>query len=489
MNPPPERKWLRIWIGAIFGVLALLTCDLLLVQARRRIPVGFDTTRITSPTGADGTIDYVAALDVESSRGVTADNNAIPLLIEAFGPAILLPKVKDAVAERLHMPLPPNDGPYLIAFDDFQNDLPADKERLELDFLNWPMGNAAEVAKWVKVNEKPLELIRRAAARPRCFMPMRVGSEERTILSMLMPHLNALRSAAMLLGADAQLRADAGDFKNARADVRAMHQLARLTSQGPTVIARLVGSGIEALACNTSRNIAHHAKVDAATADAFLKDVLSEKDLPSLSSAVDVGERYLVLEFALRMATRGPAATARLYGNGPQMSNPLSYWFLPIPHADAMRLENAAYDAIVAAQGKPTYAERKSALQTVSRVYGSTPPGLVSLASPHILLAMLLPSMVHAEDRMESSAVELELTQIVWGLVGYHVKHDKYPETLAELAPQYLPTIPIDPFSMGPLIYSPAGDGYTLYSVGPNMTDDKGASTQPADDIDASLHS
>lgn len=48
------------------------------------------------------------------------------------------------------------------------------------------------------------------------------------------------------------------------------------------------------------------------------------------------------------------------------------------------------------------------------------------------------------------------------------------PAQLSDLVPQYLREIPVDPYSGRPLLFRPAKDAYTVYSVGPNQQDDQG---------------
>ena len=102
-----------------------------------------------------------------------------------------------------------------------------------------------------------------------------------------MPYLNAMRHAAELLAADAQLRAAAEDIKSAYADVWTMHRLARLLSQSPTVIEVLVAGGVETMAFRTDRNIAQHAGIAGAADELIQIDKASTGDLP-IPHAIDV---------------------------------------------------------------------------------------------------------------------------------------------------------------------------------------------------------
>jgi hypothetical protein len=57
---------------------------------------------------------------------------------------------------------------------------------------------------------------------------------------------------------------------------------------------------------------------------------------------------------------------------------------------------------------------------------------------------------------------------------AYDLQEQRYPDNLQQLVPAYLRRVPIDPFSDRPLRYQPTGDGYLLYSLGPNEQDDGG---------------
>jgi hypothetical protein len=53
-------------------------------------------------------------------------------------------------------------------------------------------------------------------------------------------------------------------------------------------------------------------------------------------------------------------------------------------------------------------------------------------------------------------------------------QHGQLPEQLDEVVPEYLDSVPVDPFSGQPLIYRRTDDEFVLYSVGADGTDDGG---------------
>jgi hypothetical protein len=58
---------------------------------------------------------------------------------------------------------------------------------------------------------------------------------------------------------------------------------------------------------------------------------------------------------------------------------------------------------------------------------------------------------------------------------AFELENDRPPAKLAELIPGYLPAIPTDPYGNGDALkYVASGDGFLLYSVGPNRIDEGG---------------
>jgi hypothetical protein len=62
---------------------------------------------------------------------------------------------------------------------------------------------------------------------------------------------------------------------------------------------------------------------------------------------------------------------------------------------------------------------------------------------------------------------------------AYSLEHGRNPAKLADLVPAYLPAVPQDPFSGGPLVYRLKPTGYLLYGVGVDGVDDGGRSSGP----------
>jgi hypothetical protein len=68
-------------------------------------------------------------------------------------------------------------------------------------------------------------------------------------------------------------------------------------------------------------------------------------------------------------------------------------------------------------------------------------------------------------------------------LCAYRMEHGAYPESLAELVPDYMPEQPLDPWTGDPMIYRRQPDGsFVVYATGPNRGDDGGRRRTGLDD-------
>jgi hypothetical protein len=74
------------------------------------------------------------------------------------------------------------------------------------------------------------------------------------------------------------------------------------------------------------------------------------------------------------------------------------------------------------------------------------------------------------DGRPESSLLlghaKLRCARVALAAERYRQKHGNWPQSLADLAPQYVPAVPLDPFDGKPLRYRRTDRGAVVYSVG-----------------------
>ena len=76
--------------------------------------------------------------------------------------------------------------------------------------------------------------------------------------------------------------------------------------------------------------------------------------------------------------------------------------------------------------------------------------------------------------------VRLEGTRLMVAIEAYRARHGRYPDSLARLVPEILPSLPRDPLHGGAFLYrrvhdDPSSRPYLLYSTGLDQADDAGA--------------
>jgi hypothetical protein len=490
---PPRNRFFRFTIYLVCFVLILLALDLLWVQSNRTIHPGYETTRIVVPTLDDGSIDYLAAVETCFSRGITAENNAAPLLLEALGRAALpTTQPPGGITDRLGMPHLPEQGDYFVTDEAFTKK-PAEPGDPDLadnkHAYQWAKDLSPQTLDWLKANDRPLAKIHEAVQRPRLWIPFNGGNRPQMIVSVQIRHVWLLKAAGSALLTRASARIASGDLDGARQDLSDAHRLARLMGQGPTLIERAVSMNMESAACGVDRAAAASGKLSLEQLRDFAKELSSMPELAEPSECANISERYMFLDALQSLARSNPAEAAQVWSgisNHP-MAPPWVYYFLPIPYEKTMKSGNHWHDGYLAAVRQPTYALRHAAFVTCEQ----TATDLAQHShfgplSPPWALGLFMPALNRIEQRWETSRAELRLTRVAVALAAYKSDRGAYPPTLSDLSPAFLSELPPDNFTDRPLIYARTDHGYTLYSAGPNMLDD-GGSTASGDDIVASL--
>jgi hypothetical protein len=462
-------------------------------KPRVAITISPETTRLTEPFREDGYVDYVAALNARCSEGVTPQNNGAVLFWQAMGPAALMdtyPRAEQVVSyyRMLGISRLPKRADCFARLEEFAIHLQADSSRdeavddgrdrraiLEEHYEQalsrpWSRAEFPALAEWMKRNERPLSLLRRATKKPRFYMPLVDSQKTPPVLTILLVGTQESRRVARALKARAMLRLQEGKVDEAWEDLMACHRLARQ-----------VGGG-------------------------FCLRRLPR--LLDLSEKIDVGERYACLDAVSTIAREGPGAFGAILdaweeqkelsgGVARSITNAVFDW------DEILRMGNVFYDRLVRAVRLTDPHQRRESFRAFERELKGKEEGWSNLTrgawlkagSPRaeashnladVLLALLAPAVdicVLAEDRIR---VTQDMTDVALALAAYRSRHGYFPALLSQLTPEYLTRIPSDPFGVDPIRYVSRGPGYLLYSVGPNGNDDNGRtpdSQPPGDDV------
>jgi hypothetical protein len=484
----PRRRIWRIAIYLVSFGLFLTAADLVLVQWLRGYTSGFDTTRIVGPMQADGSIDYLAALEEDAGAGVTPENNAAIPILQALGRQAIDPnQPHDGVTNRLGMAPLPDSGNYFVNYYDFckthsltpdQNtSAPGEPAMLDSGAVATPI--SAVTRQWIEANRKPLDALVEASKRSRFFMPLNCGYRVDIICEAILAYLNPMRWSAQALVARSLVRLDAGDVAGFHDDLLAAHRMARLLGQSMFMVDRAAAGKMEICACVAGRMGATSGKLSRDQARSLADDLGALGDLPPVLDPMGEGERYIELDALQYLAKIGPARTGDLLVAVMQPQDAVfeakAFLFIPLSYERMMRGVNHMDDAVAVAARIPTYPKRIAAMELRDRDFHrdgfwNAVSGIVWGEWP---VKWFVPAGMVEPTRRECRArTEMRLTRVALELWAYRQDHGTYPQALAELSAGYLRDVPVDFFSEKPLIYSRQGSGYLLYSVGQNMVDD-----------------
>jgi hypothetical protein len=464
-----------------------------------------ETTCITEPLGPEGFPDYIAALNHRDGDGVTPENNAVVPFFRAMGPEMVEREFRDQYCKLLGAAPPPAKGDYFVDLIKYAAALDPAKfakggagaSELEKQYYSlmkrpWRAADFPLIAKWLAAQQQPLDRVVEASARPRWYSPLVSNGY---LLVAPVPAQDKLRAAAHALVARAMQRVQDGKTGEAWSDLLAVHRLARLAGHGPTLLDSLVAVGLNDVACEGDQALLQHVRLTAAQAARMRAELAALPPMAKMVDKIDVGERFTILDATVMLA-RGKGASF-------QQSNKIAANPTAIDWDAVLRMSNKWYDRIAAAGRQGTRAQRAKACAEIDadlkdQVKAATSwTSLVKsvLLDPRqgitenfglIMVSMLLPAadmLITVEERED---MRLALTRLAFALAEYRAGHGSYPAKLADLVPKYVAAVPRDIFSGGELRYKPRGDGYLLYSVGPNGKDDGGRNRED-DPNDATL--
>ena len=503
------------WIAGGFLVLVLLFLWQLFGPSPR-IVVSRQTTYITAPLKPNGLPDYGKYLLDKSREGVTPENNAAVLLWQALWPGELDPQHYALMADALGLEEIPTGEESLQPFRGDQNrgrilawlrssdamaaandGQPApdasyetdwDRERIGVIFNQtparpWTSAEFPPLAEWVAENNGPLDMVVEASRRPRYWSPWPelLDGSDTSLYDATVPDLEGMREAGRALAVRAMWNLGEGRPAEAWDDLQAIYRLGRLAAQGPTLIDQFIAWGLYGIAWDGTATLVGSKTLNEREARTIQHDLEEVTPFNSIVNAMDVAERVASLDATLHMRSGDPLEddlverTALKHGLD---------WNV------VLREYNRWYDRFIAAAQLPDHSARAEAVarltnelaQLDSRLDGPIDAFGVMLSRrarsqliANMLVSLLLPAVESAVNAEDYANTQLEIIRLAAALAVYRAEHGTYPEKLADVVPEVLPTLPVDPYHAKPFVYQRDGAGYLLYSPGPNGGDDGGS--------------
>jgi hypothetical protein len=322
--------------------------------------------------------------------------------------------------------------------------------------------------------------------------------QDRWLVSALLPELQYLKDSALLLASDARRAALAGDGSTAYADVVALLGISRHCEEMPFLVCLLVAEAVQQSARSAIHDIlTEHSEL---WTDGQLRDLAHKMAATRIDWVRGfVGERTCFYDSIQRMYTDNGSGDGRLAlqvshdqnlfqlldaisggGNSaPSIFANMGVAMFTLPAAnmivasrkDMIDLHDRISNHVLAKIQSPLWKQSKeTSLDDEMRAIRSDPLGKFR----YLFVELLVPAFDKLWNKIIVSDGERDGVFVGLALELYHRKHSKWPESLAELSPQWLPQLPVDAITGQPLHYKVVDDRPVVYSVGADGDDDGG---------------
>ncbi len=496
---------------AAFSILCLYSLPFATILADDPlITVSKETTFVIEPVNEDGFVDLVTAINAEMSKGITTETNAAALIYPALGPTPNGKQMSKRFFEELGVPFPAEDGNYFQMLPSYLkengfSDLLDDWDRM-LDNQGmamerpWKRDEFPDIAAWIDTQEKPLQQILKGIERKQYYCPLNSdvekGSTGQMLIATLLPHIQINRSVTRVLTCRAMLRVGEGRVDEGWSDLMASYRFGRHASHDPFLIGRLVGIAMEAITNNTMLKFIESTQPSEKTCIQYLKDLDSLPARSPIVNSIDFGERLLFVDVVAMLAYRNQEDVFDIQDVIPDLNDLFKRNSKINADWDKILTDaNQLYDRIVTGFKQDSYSKQRAAFEEIDNDLTNLLKPRTTLSNAIMLAAlkvknkssttqfiseMLIPQMIfephHSAKAEVRSQQRYSNLQIAIALAAFHAKHNEYPASLDQLTSKYLGTLPEDHFVDQPLKYLKTDDGYLLYSVGDNQTDNGGKS-------------
>lgn len=336
-----------------------------------------------------------------------------------------------------------------------------------------------EIIAWLEANRAALEHMRKASDLPyRGWVPdSDEVSERAALMDIGLPHLWAARELAKVTVVEARRALLEGRPDEALEGYLLVFRIGAQLGRGPTLVENLVGTAVQSLgALSLLEALASPAGAPIDCAELARRLDQHYPSVPGVERALQF-ERAMVLDQLQRLyehdAASGqyrPRIEAIRHLLAPSKLDPLDQAGA-VAAMGAASFEqsvdeaNRVYDRLSKTLGLPGPQARQE-LEAIEREFEE--PGF---RARNPALAVLLPSMSRAVLISQRTSAWRNATRLAVHLLAYRQQHGAYPDSLDVFAQR---DFAMDPLTGQRYVYRRDGEGFVLYSFGPNGTDEGG---------------
>ncbi|MDG1810170.1 MAG: hypothetical protein P8I27_19925 [Pirellulaceae bacterium] len=515
--------WRRgcLWLSGILilGLSILIAINIPYQNfGKSKFKISPATTTLTGPLKADGSLDYVAAVNQRHMDGVKSENNAVAVIFrltpEAFYPESAEVSRK-AMREQFATALGFEVGPSQLELEDpeavIQKRLtqllgePAAYEQTE-QYLNafrsaskspWKSTRFPDCAEILHEQRDVLDLIVNAATRPRYYHPFILPagkSGNATLLNASLPIGQRFRQCARLL----LLRAmnslgdgEPGGVESAIRDIQSARRLGWLQCQSISLTEKLIVAAIYRMVNEAEINLIDSGHLTTQQLQEHQAFIREHKYPIDMGERIDFGERILVLDQTQALLIDPVQFVQQQNQNSPLafQENLIRGLVRSADTNTTLRVINQWFDRYTAAAKQPTIQQSLQAFEEIedqlSRFdsFNNLQSSLFNLISGpksrgkfigNLLAAMLMPAGAQLVRADFDLATQDQLNEIAFAISSYRSKYHAHPAKLTTLVPEFLEAVKPSPSGSEEIQYRFNESGFMVYSIGSDGIDNGG---------------
>lgn len=331
---------------------------------------------------------------------------------------------------------------------------------------------SSRVAEYLADNQEALELLHAGAEIEHCRYPLDMGAGFETLL----PHLSDIRKGAMLLELEAILHAEKDEPQLAIRSVTAALGVARSLAKEPIPVSQFLRAACQRLAVSGVERVVNRVELTDEQLARLSQDLIEAEDLSTMARAL-AGERCFQLSIVKMSPTEMSHALGRMYGGNSRPPVAVHRRTLSLAFHKAAGLTDRstiAYLDLMEDYVEATGLDLESRREAVDAI---SERAQVISATPSLLRELF--SGLWGADRINLRGfAKLRAAWVALAVQRYRLAAGELPDSLAELVPDYLDSVPVDPFDGRQLRYRMLESGYVVYSIGMDLTDDGGKERQ-----------
>ena len=298
----------------------------------------------------------------------------------------------------------------------------------------------------MKSNQVALDIVYSASAMQKSRYP--VNYMDGPIMKL--PHLAELKHFGQLLDYQALLRTESGDAEGAVKAVKASFHTARSLDNEPVLISQLVAASILSTSCKSLERVVGRLSLSDELLSKLATDISSVEATNRILTGL-IGERAIYGEF-LRLAQDDVRQMIRISNKGATEDDQTK-----APSRDP----GVGWHFLGLAERERNFYLR--AMETNILINSVLPPDSLSMGREavklenqarrglYIFSGMILPGVDGVAKRTASLCATLRTALAAVAIERWRISHNgNIPESLDQLVPSFLPSVPLDPFTGRP---------------------------------------